>query len=149
MTRTHDAIADVCTHLLGALAISFMLTIAFGRMYMGVHSPFDVRSGALIGLLLGLVYHCAAGAVDALLSAAVIAPSTVAVLLVVAYTLLTLVHPRPSPPTPTLMINTLCAGLIIGAAHGESLYLSHPPDDWLPRDDSNRWQKAMLRTNLG
>ena len=41
--------------LLVSLLIAFALIIAFSRIYVGVHFPFDVLVGALVGVLSGVI----------------------------------------------------------------------------------------------
>lgn len=99
------------------LAGAWVFSIAFGRLYLGVHSPLDVKAGLLQGLFIALVAQWPLALcehVDRWLLTAPHANSCLLLLLAVVLVL----HPRPRPATPTFLQNCELCGMIFGTAAG-------------------------------
>ena len=50
--------------LLGLLSGCWILNLSFGRLYLGVHSPMDVKGGMILGMVVALLAHNLANAFD-------------------------------------------------------------------------------------
>ena len=100
-----------------ALAAGWVFSLAAGRLYLGVHSPMDVKGGLLLGGAVALLaqWPCyAAEGFDALL----LATPNVGLVLLLALAALLVANPQPRPMTPTFLQNCTLAGLIFGCAIG-------------------------------
>jgi len=91
-------------------------SISLGRLYLGVHSPMDVKGGLLLGfavaIMAGPLQVC--NAFDQFM----LQTPYVALWLLVMVVLVLVLNPQPRPMTPTFMQNCTLCGLILGAAVG-------------------------------
>jgi len=95
----------------------WIFSIAFGRLYLGVHSPMDVKGGLLQGLALALLaqrplYLC--DVIDRFL----LATPHVGALLLLLFAVVLVLHPQPRPLTPTFLQNCTVSGVFFGCAVG-------------------------------
>ncbi len=101
-----------------AAAVWYFLSITLSRLYVGAHTPTDLRGGIVLGLVLVAIYYPHSAILDEIyLTTGYLEVK----LLVVAFFLL-LLHPQPRPPTPTFHQNSLCWGLIMGCMIGARHY---------------------------
>eukprot|EP00747_Dinoflagellata_sp_TGD_P070894 gnl/TRDRNA2_/TRDRNA2_156792_c0_seq3.p1 gnl/TRDRNA2_/TRDRNA2_156792_c0~~gnl/TRDRNA2_/TRDRNA2_156792_c0_seq3.p1 ORF type:complete len:456 (+),score=46.40 gnl/TRDRNA2_/TRDRNA2_156792_c0_seq3:61-1428(+) len=96
------------------LASLWIFSITFGRLYLGVHSPMDVKGGLNLGLVVAMLAHVFGDAYDRLL----LSTPHVGVLLCLFTVIILILHPQPRPMTPTFMQNCVVLGLIFGCAVG-------------------------------
>lgn len=91
----------------------WIVSITFGRLYLGVHSPMDVKGGLLLGLTMVVICQRPVSLCDHLDKWILIAPHAGILVLFFCAVLLTL-NPQPRPMTPTFMQNCVLCGLIWG-----------------------------------
>ena len=99
-----------------ALLISavWIFSISFGRLYLGVHSPTDVRGGLALGLVSALLWWYGGDIYD---SCWLSVPYYLPLALLCSF-LAILVNPQPRPMTPTFLQNCLLVGLMAGCTVG-------------------------------
>eukprot|EP00930_Biecheleria_cincta_P068920 TRINITY_DN56744_c0_g1_i1.p1 TRINITY_DN56744_c0_g1~~TRINITY_DN56744_c0_g1_i1.p1 ORF type:complete len:453 (-),score=62.67 TRINITY_DN56744_c0_g1_i1:406-1764(-) len=95
----------------------WIFCISFGRLYLGVHSPMDVKGGFTLGLLIAFLAQRPVSLCDKIDALLLNTPHVGLVLLLWISTVLTL-NPQPRPMTPTFMQNCVVCGLMFGAAVG-------------------------------
>jgi len=100
--------------VLGLLSGCWIFSISFGRLYLGVHSPMDVKGGMILGLVVALVAYNLCDAFDAFM----LGTPHVGVLLLAFASSVLILNPQPRPMTPTFLQNCTCCGLILGCAVG-------------------------------
>lgn len=91
-------------------------SISFARLYLGVHSPMDVKGGLILGFAIALLAKPAelCFAFDRFM----LRTPHVGLLLVLLVVLVLVLNPQPRPMTPTFMQNCTLCGLILGCAVG-------------------------------
>merc|ERR1719329_961313 len=89
-------------------------SISFSRLYLGVHSPMDIKGGAVMGMAVVSIGWFACPWFDYWL---LTTPHAVT-LLFCALVFVLVLQPQPRPQTPTFMQNCVCSGLIWGCAGG-------------------------------
>lgn len=130
-----------------AIAVMWFFSITFGRLYLGAHTPTDVRGGLILGLFFGLFWWYLGDAFDRL----VLATPHVALLSLFMSTFVMLMSPQPRPMTPTFLQNCLLTGLFFGSLIGfrmEVDRVSHQAVVALP-DVANHGRNIVLRVLLG
>lgn len=126
----------------------WIVSISLGRLYLGVHTPTDVRGGFVIGLVFAFVWHLIASPLDSWL---IEGTGGLFGGYLLAAALLSL-HPQPRPTTPTFLQNCLLMGLLLGAFHGSRLRLQDlaaHPELQEPAVALASPVAALLRTLLG
>eukprot|EP00440_Ansanella_granifera_P041781 gb/GFBE01045300.1/.p1 GENE.gb/GFBE01045300.1/~~gb/GFBE01045300.1/.p1 ORF type:complete len:453 (+),score=73.68 gb/GFBE01045300.1/:1-1359(+) len=103
--------------LLLSLMFVWMFSITFGRLYLGVHSPMDVKGGLFLGTVIALVAQRPLSACKMIDDLLLHTPHVGIVLLIIISTVLML-NPQPRPMTPTFMQNCVVGGLNFGCAVG-------------------------------
>lgn len=98
---------------IGCVAI-WISSISFARLYLGVHSPMDIKGGFVLGLVVVCIAWVACPWFDYWLLST---PNSVT-LLFCALVVILVLHPQPRPQTPTFMQNCVCSGLVWGCAAG-------------------------------
>lgn len=97
--------------LLGA---AYCAVLAGSRMYLGVHSPGDVRAGLFMGLLLVSIQ----GSVGEWLYAWILRGEHMGAVSVAATVFMILMCPQVRPRTPTFVMNCSLLGLLLGCVLG-------------------------------
>jgi len=107
------------------LALIWIVVISGGRLYLGVHSPTDLRGGAVLGLLMSCWYLVAPGVYSWTLHT----PYLGLKMWCLTWALL-LLCPQVRPATPSFQQNAVCVGLLMGNVMGGTyhaqLIASHP-----------------------
>jgi sphingosine-1-phosphate phosphatase 1 len=87
--------------LWGCLGV-WVFSLALGRLYLGVHSPMDVKGGLGLGLAIALIMQRPCGFAETFDGILLHTPNVGAVLLAFLLALLVL-NPQPRPMTPTFL----------------------------------------------
>ena len=101
-----------------ALGILWYLSVTLSRLYVGVHSPTDLRGGTLLGVLSAIFWYMTCDLFDdwfkntEYLSAQIICFMIIVLLL----------NPQTRPLKPTFLQNVLLAGLFAGCCIGQRLH---------------------------
>jgi len=103
--------------IMGVCMCVWIFSLTFGRLYLGVHSPMDVKGGLNLGVAIALIAYAFVGQLDRL----VLTLPHVGILMLVFFALLLIFHPQARPMTPTFMQNALTCGLITGCAVGHRM----------------------------
>jgi membrane-associated phospholipid phosphatase len=96
------------------IAMIWFFSITFGRLYLGAHTPTDVRGGLILGLFFGVFWWYVADAFDRL----ILSIPHVGLLILFVSALVLMLNPQPRPMTPTFLQNCLLIGLLSGSAIG-------------------------------
>lgn len=133
----------------GAMAMVFGMcfwisSISLGRLYLGVHSPMDVKGGVLLGTAVALM----AGPLQACntFDRFMLKTPHVGLLLLFLVILVLVLNPQPRPMTPTFMQNCTLCGLILGCAVGFRMEMDHLG---APRLHNSSVSQMLLRVVLG
>jgi len=111
----HGSDATISTYLIMFVCmLIWIFSISFGRLYLGVHSPMDVKGGLIMGTVLALVARLCVKLLDRCL----LEMPYGGVALTLCFTVVLLLNPQPRPMTPTFMQNCTVSGLLLGAALG-------------------------------
>lgn len=95
------------------------MSLIVGRLYLGVHSPTDIRGGIALGTALGLLWHRVWPiAEEWVLRGAGVGVFSPPLIVTAGLALFLILHPQPVPQTPTFLQNALLAGLVSGLMHG-------------------------------
>lgn len=111
--------------LTGMYTLAFLWSgsIAFSRMYLGVHSPADVQGGTIIGAICLRFFLSVCDSVDLWL----VSGRNVAMILHLVSMMLLLVHPQTKPASYTYTETTSMLGVVTGLLCGSwvnSTYMS-------------------------
>jgi hypothetical protein len=104
------------------LAAAYCVSLVFSRLYLGAHTPTDIRGGILLGLLFMSLYWPMRFTVDRLVAGT----DFLELKLLLGLAFVLYMSPRPNPPTPTFLQNALIAGLLAGQALGTRNYFFLP-----------------------
>jgi len=108
------------------LCIVYILSMCISRLYVGAHSPTDVRGGLALGLIWTAVYFASAIPMDQyILSTPYLFPKLFFATIVVL-----LLNPQPRPVTPTFFQNSLLCGLASGCLLGSRHYADLGDEQW-------------------
>lgn len=118
-------------------------SISLGRLYLGVHSPMDVKGGLLLGTAVAVL----AGPLQVcnIFDAFMLQTPHVGLLLLCLVVLVLVLNPQPRPMTPTFLQNCTLGGLILGCAVGFRMEM----DRRGPRLHTSSVSQVMLRVLLG
>ena len=122
-------------------------SISLGRLYLGVHSPMDVKGGVLLGTAVALM----AGPLQACntFDRFMLKTPHVGLLLLFLVILVLVLNPQPRPMTPTFMQNCTLCGLILGCAVGFRMEMDHLDHLGKPRLHNSSVSQMLLRVVLG
>lgn len=102
---------------IGLCGLVWLVSLSFGRMYLGVHSPSDVEGGLVIGaFFLGAVFYFGPAWDEWVTQGSW--PFGQVVIACIAFMLLS---PQPRPRNPTFIQNVLVCGLVAGNVLGSNL----------------------------
>eukprot|EP00947_MAST-08B_sp_MAST-8B-sp1_P002072 g2072.t1 len=104
------------------VAAVWIFSISFGRLYLGVHSPTDLRGGFMLGLWITVLWCYMMNAVD---TAIMFGGPFLCVGVVLSFVFVLILCPQPRPVTPTFMQNALIAGLLSGSIIGSNFFMQH------------------------
>jgi len=102
------------------LAAWWIASISFSRLFMGVHSPTDLRGGVVLGLLTPAIWYIVGDKCDILCCV----PGAISLclqLIAISFGFL-LCCPQTRPSTPTFLQNAVNMGLITGNLMGANLH---------------------------
>mmetsp|Transcript_42309 Transcript_42309/g.94758 ORF Transcript_42309/g.94758 Transcript_42309/m.94758 type:complete len:450 (+) Transcript_42309:67-1416(+) len=140
---------DVSGGLLGLLAGIWITSLSFGRLYLGVHSPMDVKAGMLLGLAVAFL----AQPLDifSAFDRFVLHTPYVALILTIWLSSLLVLNPQPRPMTPTFMQNCTLGGLILGCSVGFRMEMERRGSvHAFPSEaTSNTLATSVLRVSIG
>eukprot|EP00929_Paragymnodinium_shiwhaense_P070588 TRINITY_DN35748_c0_g1_i1.p1 TRINITY_DN35748_c0_g1~~TRINITY_DN35748_c0_g1_i1.p1 ORF type:complete len:464 (-),score=79.62 TRINITY_DN35748_c0_g1_i1:247-1638(-) len=100
--------------LLLCAACGWICSISFGRLYLGVHSPMDVKGGASLGTFIALAFFALGDQFDRFL----LTTPHIGLVMMGVMTLVLVLNPQPRPQTPTFMQNCVVSGLLLGLVVG-------------------------------
>jgi len=107
------------------LMLGWTCSLSISRLYMGVHSPTDLRGGFVLGLILIPLWYSLGGAVDSA-SQSISLMALALLLLLFGFSML-LLCPQTRPPTPTFLQNAVNMGLILGNCLGAHIHSTMEP----------------------
>lgn len=121
------------------------MSLILGRLYLGVHSPTDIRGGIALGTAIAFGWHRIMPAVDEwwMRGGSGSLATNPALLTALVFGVALILHPQPTPQTPTFLQNALLAGLFTGLVHGSRAL----GVDSVPLADG--WSSAALRVVIG
>jgi len=125
------------------VAFVWFFSITFGRLYLGAHTPTDVRGGLILGLFHGIFWWYFGNTMDQL---TLFIPHVGVIALVISCVLLIL-SPQPRPMTPTFLQNCLLVGLFFGALVGFRMEVDRTKTIEPPAEGTAR--TVMLRILTG
>ena len=142
--RTHPLVDGVLAMVMVFAMCFWISSISLGRLYLGVHSPMDVKGGLLLGLAVALL----AGPLQAcnLFDRFMLETPHVGLLLLFLVVLVLVLNPQPRPMTPTFMQNCTLCGLILGCAVGFRMEMDRRGK---PRLYESSLGQMVLRVLLG
>lgn len=123
MSSPTSTVDPVTRPYLQFLCWGYMISIAFGRLYCGMHGFFDVIIGSLIGAAISLVefYH-GPSFMHLMHNGPWFGPLIYAIVLCV----LVRVHPEPADDCPCFDDSVAVAGVLVGLELGQSHFSQHP-----------------------
>jgi len=98
-------------------ALVWISSITFSRIYLGVHSPMDIKGGLLLGLALTFIMQWPVCFCD-IMDRWMLTQPHVGVLLMFFLAVVLILNPQPRPMTPTFMQNCVLCGLTWGCSVG-------------------------------
>lgn len=105
--------------VLTGFAACWVFSISIGRLYLGVHSPMDVKGGLVLGLVIAFTAQWPLNMLDLLDRLVLMLPAGhVEVYLTLVFTTILILNPQPRPMTPTFLQNCTVSGLIVGIYSG-------------------------------
>jgi membrane-associated phospholipid phosphatase len=114
--------------LLLIASLTWITCLSFSRLYLGAHTPTDVRGGLGLGTIVIATYVFCYRTIDASVNACT--PYQLIVFTFALSTVALLLCPQPRPPTPTFHQNAfiagLLSGLIVGSRSADDYGLSSP-----------------------
>ena len=138
--------------LFAAISICFVwfFSITFGRLYLGAHSPTDVRGGIVLGISFGLFWWYFGDHYDAL---TIWLPHLWVLVICLSFVIIILC-PQPRPMTPTFLQNCLLVGLQAGCTLGfrsehERRTALNAPRSLAKADEMYSWKSNTMRIIIG
>ena len=135
-----------------AICVVWFFSITFGRLYLGAHSPTDVRGGLVLGVSVALFWWYLGDHYDAL---TLLLPQLWLIVFSAAFVIM-LLSPQPRPMTPTFLQNCLLVGLQAGCTLGfrSEFERQHASGSAAARvsgshDDMYSWRSHGLRIVIG
>ena len=124
-----------------AASLAYVALVCASRLYLGAHTPTDVRGGLGLGAIV-LAVFCG-GAMERIEAAAAAAPpEAVALAWAPLAVALLLLNPQPRPPTPSFLQNALVVGLAWGLLAGASFADAEGLSG--PNPPLSRWTAAKV-----
>ncbi|GBG78676.1 hypothetical protein CBR_g27899 [Chara braunii] len=117
-----------------------MVAVAYGRLYLGMHSPLDVAVGAVIGVAIALVW-CNVGIH---IQGWIISGTNVIPFQVCLAVLLLNMYPAPEFWTPSFDYHTACTGVVTGMVCGCSMMYSRYHSEMISTATSFSWKYAQI-----
>jgi len=124
-------------------AFVWFFSITFGRLYLGAHTPTDVKGGLILGLFHGAFWWYLGDWIDQI---CLVIPHFGLVSLFISACILVL-SPQPRPLTPTFLQNCLLVGLFFGSMMGFRMEVDRPKSTAEPAEFTTR--TIMLRILVG
>uniref|UniRef100_A0A7S2RAL0 Phosphatidic acid phosphatase type 2/haloperoxidase domain-containing protein n=1 Tax=Mucochytrium quahogii TaxID=96639 RepID=A0A7S2RAL0_9STRA len=117
--NVQDILSDRKNALMFAFVILYISSLCLSRLYLGAHTPTDLRGGLSLGVILTATYWASSEVIDSYYL------STPNLLLKLIFTgmITLLLMPQPRPVTPTFSQNALLCGLITGCCYGSRQYV--------------------------
>eukprot|EP01063_Lacrimia_lanifica_P008164 TRINITY_DN15289_c0_g1_i1.p1 TRINITY_DN15289_c0_g1~~TRINITY_DN15289_c0_g1_i1.p1 ORF type:complete len:408 (+),score=146.24 TRINITY_DN15289_c0_g1_i1:98-1321(+) len=111
-------LADGAGQLAFGAMVMYISMMCISRMYLGAHTPTDIRGGVVLGVLWVTMWFFAASVVDTwCLTTEHLIPKLIAAAVVAL-----VINPQPEPKTPTFMQNANVLGLSVGCMVGVRQY---------------------------
>jgi membrane-associated phospholipid phosphatase len=126
------------------IAIVWFFSITFGRLYLGAHTPTDIRGGLTLGLFFGIFWWYLGDSIDRLS----LSIPHLAVVSLFLSAFIMLMSPQPRPMTPTFLQNCLLTGLFFGSMIGFRMEVDREKTNVKP-DIENQGRNIFLRVIIG
>ncbi|GBG31690.1 Sphingosine-1-phosphate phosphatase 1 [Hondaea fermentalgiana] len=115
------AMSDPHNHVWILLCIAYYVSVSFSRLYLGMHSPTDLRAGTIVGLLWVILYFPFSAMVDRY----IVTSSWLGLQVFLLSAFLFFIIPQPRLTTPTVLLNALLVGVMGGAVLGSRAMIDH------------------------
>ncbi|XP_024520715.1 uncharacterized protein LOC112342719 [Selaginella moellendorffii] len=106
--------------VLGIICLVIVL-VAYGRLYLGMHTPIDVYAGIPIGLCLLMFWCCVDDHIDQFVTEGEnVLPFWTSMSFLVLFA-----YPRPEYKTPSFEFHTAFNGVVLGVVYGSHRFYSY------------------------